>query len=218
MVEPQVEPQESDELWGLRDRVTGLLKEQYAYVSMMEAESCIPYMIGADTLDPVLIGVSPAIRDALRAEVAAKEAEIERLTELVKRVQEMWDEDSGIDHERNQKKNVRLKAKDARIAELEAENARLRGEGPIRVGDVVQLKGKMWPAIYTVTEVPDPDEPKFDDDGNPTTWGSPRYQLQMPDGLDGVRFAKTWMAASCFTRIGRVIRMPNGSPVEQPSS
>lgn len=82
----------------------------------------------------------------------------------------------------------------AHIAELEAENARLRVDGPIAVGDVVQITSEEngFHECFTVTQI----------DGD-------RVLLELPDEDDFC-----WTMATELTRIGRAVRMPDGTPVE----
>jgi len=135
-------------------------------------------------------------RDALRAENAAKDAEIERLE---RHLAESDSKRGAALAEIGRLQSVeiglrsRIESSVAALHELEAGNARLRGEGPIRVGDVVQDIDPRGIGEFFIVE-------GFDEG-----W------------IKGAAGRVTeWLKPSTVRRIGRAVRMPDGSPVAEP--
>ena len=178
-----------DELWGLRWKGK---ESQWLSEGDWDIAACVSREATQsdafwskpqhrDLWEPVLIGVSPATRDerdALRAEVERLKAELEL---------RKHDADECCKAEKSVRKM---------LAAAMAELATLRGEGPIRVGDVVLVTDKEY-GIQTLIVVHLTHDDQFG------VWGH--------NGTDQL----VWKPNRVLSRIGRAVRMPDGTPVDQ---
>jgi len=178
-----------DELWGLRWKGK---ESQWLSEGDWDIAACVSREATQsdafwskpqhrDLWEPVLIGVSPAIRD----ERDALRAENEKLrSAAINMARAAGNESEKCDHWIAE--HIRLAD---RIAELEAELATLRGEGPLRVGDVVQMLSPDGMRCMFIVEP-----------SNIAPGGFIQQSLHL---------------GAQIHRIGRAVRMPDGTPVDQ---
>ena len=184
-----------DELWSVQDTMTKRTPTNTHIVSGLSWTEVLPSeeaarkrgeILGLGTtreFEPVLIGVSPAIRD----ERDALRAEVERLEADIRTIRAEWNQVAEINYQAKRRQ-------DAEIASLKAELATLRGEGPIRVGDVVQVTDEDY-GIQTLNVM------HLTHDDQLGVWGH--------NGTEKL----VWKPMRVLKRVGRAVRMPDGTPV-----
>jgi len=164
--------------------------------------------------EPVLIGVSPAIRDALRAEVERLALQVEYeanvrvnlMGRAIKQDAEIASLKAELELRKHDADECCKAEKSVRkmLAAAMAELATLRGEGPTRVGDVVQVVEDITSSPVTLGDigvVTDPCEDFIDG-----KWLIGHF-ARVGEGV--------MLRPNEVTRIGRAVRMPDGTPVDQ---
>lgn len=212
------EPKLPDELWGIWDTETKRVPMSVYLASGLEAMEVFQSEGDAKQgseqrgrhsdreFEPVLIGVNPAIRDerdALRAEVDRLKRQHDKaisiaVDTMIGRYCESKHGDLTFAQFIEAGGDKCPLCAQARIAELEADNARLRGDGPIAVGDVVQVTDPDY-TIQTLIVV------HLTHDDQLGVWGH--------NGTDKL----VWKPNRVLARVGRAVRMPDGTPVEPAS-